>query len=190
MNGQVYDIDGDIVIRSARLDDARMIARYFSDNRKHLKPWEPKREEEFFVEAGWAQRLIKLRELQSMALGYYLLILDMSANEMVGTISFSQISRFPLHSCYVGYSLAEKAQGKGIMTRALKMACRYMFEAQNMHRISATYMPRNVRSEDVLNRLGFQYEGKMKDYLLINEQWEDHHMTSLINPDWQARTAS
>ncbi|MDW6093045.1 ribosomal protein S5-alanine N-acetyltransferase [Vibrio rhizosphaerae] len=190
MYKQVYDVDGDIVLRSARIDDARTIARYFNVNRRYLTPWEPKRDEEFFLEQGWAQRLIKLRELETMALGFYLLIFDMSTDEMVGTISFSQISRFPVHSCYVGYSLAESAQGKGIMTRALTMACRFMFEAQHMHRICATYMPRNQRSEAVLKRLGFQYEGEMKDFLLINGQWEDHYLTSLINPDWKAKPAA
>jgi ribosomal-protein-alanine N-acetyltransferase len=186
MYKQVYDVDGDIVIRSARVDDARTIARYFNVNRHFLAPWEPKREAEFFLEQGWTQRLIKLKELEKMEVGFYLLIFDMSTNEMLGTISFSQISRFPVHSCYVGYSLAENAQGKGVMTQALKMACRFMFEAQNMHRISATYMPRNQRSEAVLKRLGFQYEGELKDFLLINGQWEDHYLTSLINPGWKA----
>jgi ribosomal-protein-alanine N-acetyltransferase len=185
MYEQIYNMDGDVVIRSARIDDAKMIAQYFRDNRTHLEPWEPHREEEFYTEQGWAQRLIKLRELQQMALGYYLLVLDMQANEMVGTVSFSQIARFPIHNCYVGYSLAEHAQGKGMMTRALRMACQYMFEVQNIHRISASYMPVNARSEAVLKRLGFQYEGELKDYLLINGQWEDHYLTSLINPDWR-----
>ena len=104
---------------------------------------------------------------------------------MLGTISVSQVSRFPLYSCYVGYSLAEHAQGNGVMTRALKMACRYMFESHNMHRICATYMPFNQRSEAVLHRVGFEYEGTAKDYLLINGEWQDHILTSLLNPDWK-----
>jgi ribosomal-protein-alanine N-acetyltransferase len=55
-----------------------------------------------------------------------------------------------------------------------------------MHRIMASYMPRNARSEAVLERLGFQKEGFAKDYLLINGKWEDHNLTSLVNPDWTA----
>jgi ribosomal-protein-alanine N-acetyltransferase len=111
--------------------------------------------------------------------------MDADSDEMLGTISFSNISRFPFYACNVGYSLAEQAQGKQIMTRALKMACDYMFNEQNLHRVMASYMPHNKRSEAVLQRLGFVHEGQAKDYLLIDGQWQDHNLTSLVNPNWK-----
>lgn len=183
---QVFELDEDIVVRTAEPTDGKLISDYFIANREHLKPWEPERDDAFFTESGWTQRLIKLSELHRMGLGYYLLILDRSSNEMLGTISFSSISRFPFHACNVGYSLAQSAQGRGAMTRGLKLAVNYMFKVQSMHRIMASYMPRNARSEAVLERLGFQKEGFAKDYLLINGKWEDHNLTSLVNPDWTA----
>lgn len=183
-SGRVHKSDGALIVRTAEFDDAARIAAYFRHNRLYLKPWEPEREEAFFTEQGWQQRLIKLNELHKMALGYYLLIIDAESNEMLGTISFSNLCRFPFHACNVGYSLAEQAQGKRIMTRALTMACDYMFKEQNIHRVMAAYMPHNRRSEAVLRRLGFQYEGQAKDYLLIDGDWQDHNLMSLVNPDW------
>ncbi|WP_337165627.1 ribosomal protein S5-alanine N-acetyltransferase [Vibrio fluvialis] len=184
-SGHVFKTDGEIILRTAEFDDAACISNYFTVNRDYLKPWEPKREEAFFSELGWQQRLIKLSELHKMALGFYLLIMDADSDEMLGTISFSNISRFPFYACNVGYSLAEQAQGKQIMTRALKMACDYMFNEQNLHRVMASYMPHNKRSEAVLQRLGFVHEGQAKDYLLIDGQWQDHNLTSLVNPNWK-----
>ncbi|MDG2718812.1 30S ribosomal protein S5 alanine N-acetyltransferase, partial [Vibrio parahaemolyticus] len=52
-------------------------------------------------------------------------------------------------------------------------------------RIQAGYMPHNKRSEAVLEHVGFNREGYAKDYLLINGEWQDHVLTSLINPNWQ-----
>ncbi|ELL7084635.1 ribosomal protein S5-alanine N-acetyltransferase [Vibrio fluvialis] len=184
-SGHVFKTDGEIILRTAEFDDAARISNYFTVNRDYLKPWEPKREEAFFSELGWQQRLIKLSELHKMSLGFYLLIIDADSDEMLGTISFSNISRFPFYACNVGYSLAEQAQGKQIMTRALKMACDYMFNEQNLHRVMASYMPHNKRSEAVLQRLGFVLEGQAKDYLLIDGQWQDHNLTSLVNPNWK-----
>lgn len=181
---QVYEADKDIVLRTAEPTDAYMISQYFIANRVHLKPWEPAREEEFFTVAGWTQRLIKLNDLHRLALGYYLLIIDRNNGQMLGTISFSSLTRFPVHACHVGYSLADTAQGQGVMSRALTMALNYMFSVQNMHRIMASYMPHNLRSESVLERLGFEREGYAKQYLLINGEWRDHVLTALINPDW------
>ncbi|MBL4294309.1 ribosomal protein S5-alanine N-acetyltransferase [Vibrio fluvialis] len=184
-SGHVFKTDGEIILRTAEFDDAARISNYFTVNRDYLKPWEPKREEAFFSELGWQQRLIKLSELHKMSLGFYLLIIDADSDEMLGTISFSNISRFPFYACNVGYSLAEQAQGKQIMTRALKMACDYMFNEQNLHRVMASYMPHNKRSEAVLQRFGFVHEGQAKDYLLIDGQWQDHNLTSLVNPNWK-----
>ncbi len=181
---QVYECQDDILIRTAEVTDAAMIADYFLANRDYLEPWEPKREEAFFRVDGWTQRLIKLNELHKMGLGYYLLIQDRQTLAMLGTISFSNLSRFPFYACNVGYSLSDQAQGRGIMTRALSMAVNYMFKVQNMHRLMAAYMPRNARSAAVLERVGFQQEGMAKSYLLINDRWEDHILTSLTNPQW------
>lgn len=181
----VYEVDKDIVVRTAEPTDGHMISEYFIANRDHLKAWEPKREEAFFTVAGWTQKLIKLNELHKLGLGYYLLIIDRETEQMLGTISFSSITRFPFHACNVGYSLADSAQGRGAMTRALRLAVNYMFKVQNIHRVMASYMPRNHRSEAVLERVGFIQEGFAKDYLLINGQWEDHKLTSLTNPNWQ-----
>ncbi len=182
----VHKLDGDLLLRTAEIGDADMIAEYFQANREYLKPFEPKREEAFFSVNGWLQKLIKLNELHRMGLGYYCLLVRASSGEMLGTISFSSLSRFPFYSCNVGYSLAEKAQGHGYMRRGLTMACDYMFNVQKLHRIQAGYMPHNKRSESVLEHVGFNREGYAKDYLLINGEWQDHVLTSLINPNWQS----
>ncbi len=182
---QVFEQDDDIILRTAEPTDGKLISDYFIANRDFLREWEPKREDAFFSEAGWTQRLIKLNELHRMGLGYYLIILDSNSGEMLGTISFSNISRFPFYACNVGYSLSQTAQGRGVMTRALRMAVEYMFNIQNLHRIMAGYMPRNKRSESVLKRLEFTQEGLAKDYLLINGKWEDHVLTSLTNANWK-----
>lgn len=181
----VHKLDSDLLLRTAEIGDADMIAEYFQANREYLKPFEPKREEAFFSVNGWLQKLIKLNELHRMGLGYYCLLVRASSGEMLGTISFSNLSRFPFYSCNVGYSLAEKAQGHGYMRRGLTMACDYMFNVQKLHRIQAGYMPHNKRSESVLEHVGFNREGYAKDYLLINGEWQDHVLTSLINPNWQ-----
>lgn len=183
---QVYKSDDNILLRTAEPQDAEMIVDYFTTNRQYLKPWEPRREESFYTLDSWSKKLIKLSELHKLGLGYYLLILDKSSNTMCGTISFSNLSRFPFHACTVGYSVAEGLQGQGIMSRALKMAVDYMFSVQNMHRIAAGYMPHNERSATVLAKLGFRKEGYAKDYLLIDGKWQDHILTALTNPNWKS----
>ena len=54
-----------------------------------------------------------------------------------------------------------------------------------MHRIIAAYLPHNQRSGKLLKQLGFVVEGYARDDLMINGQWQDHILTSLINHNWQ-----
>lgn len=184
-NGCIHQ-DSDFSLRLAVPEDAGRISDYFLQNREHLKPWDPKREEAFYTLQGWRQKLIKLNELHQHDLAFYCVIVD-SEGVMLGTISFSNLTQFPFHACNVGYSLAQSAQGRGIMRRALKAACQWMFSEKGLHRIMAAYIPRNVRSANVLESLGFEKEGLAKQYLLIDGQWQDHVLTSLINQQWKAQ---
>ena len=58
------------------------------------------------------------------------------------------------------------------------------FREQHLHRISANYLPHNTRSAGVLKRLGFTVDGYARDYLRIDGRWQDHILTSLVDPDW------
>lgn len=182
---QMYCNDGEILVRTTKPSDAYMLAGYFQQNRTHLKPWEPERGEDFYRVDTWASKLLKLDELHRRGKAYYCIIIELSTQQMIGTVSFSHLARFPIYSCNLGYSLAQTAQGQGYMQKALALALPYMFDIQQMHRINASYMPSNHRSAAVLKSMGFQQEGLAKDYLLIDGQWQDHVLTALVNPNWQ-----
>lgn len=46
----------------------------------------------------------------------------------------------------------------------------------------ANYTPSNIRSEKLLTKLGFEKEGLAKSYFKIAGSWQDHVLTSKINP--------
>lgn len=82
----------------------------------------------------------------------------------------------------MGYALAESAQGHGYMTEAARAGIEFIFQEIRLHRIMANYMPHNVRSAAVLQRLGFTIEGTARNYLFLADAWQDHVLTSLTNP--------
>lgn len=47
---RIYKRDGNLILRTAEIDDATMISEYFQVNREYLKPWEPIREDAFLRE--------------------------------------------------------------------------------------------------------------------------------------------
>ncbi|MDJ0719325.1 MAG: ribosomal protein S5-alanine N-acetyltransferase [Prochloraceae cyanobacterium] len=174
------------VLRMATEDDIREIISYYTRNREYLAPFEPRRGKDFYTYSYWYEE-IERRSYQFSSDRSLKLFLSKKDNlkKIVGSVNFSNFIRGSFQSCTLGYSLAEAEQGKGYMTEALKVAIAYTFKDLNLHRIMAAYLPHNQRSGKLLKRLGFKVEGYAYDYLSIDDRWEDHVLTSLINPNWQ-----
>jgi len=154
-------------------------------NMEHLSPWrsttgESKKDHKTQI-IQWEQEFKEGKSIR-----FLLFLRDNPEGEIVGFCNFLQIFRGPFQACYLGYHIDAAFQGKGFMSESVAKAIEYMFEIQNLHRIMANYMPSNERSARLLHKLGFVVEGHAKKYLLINGQWEDHILTSLINENWQA----
>jgi len=186
MSAQLPQIETErLVLRMAESRDATAVVEYYHSNQEHLALWEPRRSPEFYTVAYWsrqaASRIQAYRADQGMAL--FLFPQD-SPNRIIGAISFNNFVRGAAHMCHMGYGIGRESEGRGLMTEAARAGIEFTFKTLRMHRVMANYMPRNVRSERLLERLGFVREGIAKRYLLINGRWEDHVLTSLVNEDW------
>jgi ribosomal-protein-alanine N-acetyltransferase len=165
---------------------APVVATYLKTNRAFLAPWEPTRPDSFFTADHWREQIPRNHAEFRAGAAVRLFVTMRSAPQLViGMVNVTGIARGPAQFGYVGYSLAETLQGYGFMAEALKAAIAYMFDEWRLHRLMAAYMPHNVRSANVLKKLGFAVEGHARDYLRIAGRWEDHVLTALTNPDWQ-----
>ena len=161
----------------------RMLA-FFEENREHLEKWSPAPSEGYYTASFWRERLVQARAEfeQDQSMKLVLSERHAPAGPVIGVCNFSNFVRGPFQACYLGYSLDHRFEGRGLMQEALKAATQYAFETLRLHRIMANYIPVNERSGRLLRRLGFVVEGYAHDYLLINGRWQDHILTSLINP--------
>ena len=175
-----------LVLRLADEHDVPEIVRYFTDNREFLRPWDPWRPDSFYTAAFWVAQVRQNLVDHRLDRAVRFFLFERESGEIIGTANFTQIQRGVSHSCTLGYGLAERHQGQGLMGEGLTAAIDHVFRVLNVHRIEANYMPHNRRSGNLLRRLGFTVHGFAREYLLINGVWEDHVLTSLINPDWTA----
>ncbi len=151
-------------------------------NRAHFAPWDPPLPEERFTEAYWHSQALKAQiELDSGSGVRFVALARDAPRRIVGLVNYSQISRGPFQAAFLGYKIDREAQGKGLMREALRASLDHMFDTLHLHRIHANYVPQNVRSGNLLARLGFTIEGYAKDYLFINGAWRDHVLTSLTH---------
>ena len=161
---------------------APLMVKFRCENRRFLEPWEPKRAPEFYTEGFWEMQLAAaLREFRQGS-SLCLSLMDPGESEVLGVCNFTNIIRGTFQACHLGYALAEQHEGKGLMFEALQKANDYVFNVMRLHRVMANYLPHNQRSGDLLKRLGFTIEGEAARFLKINGRWEDHILTSKINP--------
>lgn len=162
---------------------ARSIADYYARNASRLEPISPRREPGFHSVAQWTTRAAE-RQAQALAGSAFHLVVTRSQQpaHVIGTIELTNIVRGAFQAAHLGYSIDREHEGQGLMTEALREVIRHAFEEMGLHRLMANYLPTNDRSANVLSRLGFTVEGYARAYLKLDGRWQDHVLTSLVNP--------
>jgi ribosomal-protein-alanine N-acetyltransferase len=165
-------------------DAAPRLVAYFAENRRHLERWSPPRPPGFYSTEFWRWRLERNRSeyAEDRSLRMTMFERERPEGAAIGQVSFTEIVRGPLQSCFLGYNIDHRYEGRGLMTEALTAVIRFAFERMALHRISANYMPSNVRSGALLRKLQFVVEGYAQSYLYIDGGWRDHVLTSRLNP--------
>lgn len=162
--------------------DAPAMVRFRIENRDFLQPWEPTRPPEFFTRGFWEMQLAAaLREFRQGS-SLCLSLVDPAEGEVIGVCNYTNVIRGTYQACHLGYAIGQRHEGKGLMHEALSSSIDYVFEEMRLHRIMANYLPHNARSGKLLQRLGFEIEGRARQLLKINGTWQDHVLTSKINP--------
>lgn len=176
-----------LVLRLPERRDAGAVAAYYRNNREHLGPWSPAWPDGVFTPEFWEEQATTREAdlIAGVACSMFMFERE-RPHRVVGNVSLTQIVRGAAQSCWLGYGMAEWAQGQGLMTEAVRAAVELAFVDLGLHRVNAAYVPRNQRSGAVLRRAGFEVNGYARDYLLINGRWEDHVLTSISNPEWRS----
>lgn len=122
---------------------AEACAQFARENQAHLAPWGPASDERDFDAGFWRETLDRQIEHFCNGTRYAFCLFGAvrGANgPLLGYVNFSEIVRGVFQACYMGYALAESAQGQGYMTEACGAAIDYIFHEVRLHRIMANYM--------------------------------------------------
>lgn len=82
----------------------------------------------------------------------------------------------------IGYSLARSAWGQGHATELAAGLLRLGFETLGLHRIHAIVEPENAASARVLEKVGMQREGHLRDHRHAKGRWRDSLLYAALAP--------
>lgn len=114
-----------------------------------------------------------------------LMIERTSDRRLVGRCTLYRIDR-DCRRAEIGYALARSAWGQGYVHEAAHALLRYGFEQLDLNRVEADIDPRNTASMRVLQRLGFQQEGLLRERWIVAGEVSDSAMFGLLRSEWVA----
>lgn len=104
--------------------------------------------------------------------------------EFAGIVSINWINNRN-KSTELGYILSEKFRGKGYINEALKEIIKYLFKEISLNRIELCIWINNKPSIKTAKRLNFHLEGHLREFGLINGEFKDFLLFSLLKKEYK-----
>jgi ribosomal-protein-alanine N-acetyltransferase len=113
------------------------------------------------------------------------IVADLASDRMIGTTSLYEINTQHARAG-LGYVLMPEFWGQGLASEAATLAISFGFLELGLHRIEADTEPNNWRSNKVLERLGFQREGLLRERFNHPDGIQDSLIFGLLKNEWLA----
>lgn len=125
------------------------------------------------------------RQIQEKQQGVWWGIARYSDDVLIGACGFNDWDHGN-RKISLGYWLMPEYWGQGLLQQCLPTILRHAFSTMRVHRIHAEVEPENIASWRLLERLGFQPEGTLRDVELKGESFLSLHQYSLLSTDERA----
>jgi ribosomal-protein-serine acetyltransferase len=178
-----FRIDGQIELRILEERHAEEVFNMVVANRAHARRWLPWVDDTKSVDDT---KLFIRRSLEQFARqdGFQCGIWEDGA--LVGGIGHLYV-RWVSQKTEVGYWLAEAAQGRGIMTRAVVAMINHAFDVYGLNRFEIHCAVGNVKSRAIPQRLGFSEEGVLREAGWLYDRFVDHVVYSMLAREWREK---
>ncbi|QTD41891.1 GNAT family N-acetyltransferase [Sporosarcina sp. Te-1] len=111
---------------------------------------------------------------------YELAITDKESGELFGAISLSNNQR--CKNGEIAYWIGEEYWGKGYGTEAAKAMIDFAFDEKKLHKVFARYFSSNPASGRIMDKIGMEREGILKDQVMKDGKYEHLIHFGIINP--------
>jgi len=91
------------------------------------------------------------------------------------------------HFCEIEYCIGSRFQRKGYCSEAVKAVIDYTFCNINIHKIQVCHKENNAASKGVIQKVGFTYEGTLRDYFYVDGKYVSRLYYSMLRSEWEAR---
>lgn len=174
----VIDIKG-YTLREQQESDVESFFEYYTDPivNKYILSQIPKTIEETKYELNYWRQIFYNDQ------GIYFAIARNSDDKMIGSIGLTTYNSY--HSrIELSYDIAKEYWRQGIATRAIKEMIKLTFFDLNINRLEAFSSTFNEASIKLLQKCGFEYEGKLRQHRYHRGKYVDVYSFSILKEDF------
>lgn len=106
--------------------------------------------------------------------------------KFVGTIGFHHFVWLDRRTS-LGYWIDQAFEGRGLMTAAVRAMTRYAIADLKLNRVEIRAGVGNSRSRAIPERLGFTYEGTLRQVEWLYDHFIDLTVYSMLAPQWEQK---
>jgi RimJ/RimL family protein N-acetyltransferase len=100
----------------------------------------------------------------------------------IGAMPNQDVNRF---TSEIGYWLAKPFWNKGIVTKAVRTFCNYLFTNYNFNHLTASIYEGNDASIKVIQKVGFVLEGVMRKNVFKENRFLDQYIYGLLKEEFK-----
>lgn len=104
-------------------------------------------------------------------------------DKVIGSCSFHHFDT-GFSRAETGYELNRTFWRQGLMVEAMSAVLTYGFTELGLHRVEAIIDMANEPSKKLLLKLGFTYEGNLRQRYAFLDRFEDEHYFGLLQDEW------
>lgn len=118
-------------------------------------------------------------------IAFQLAIVPKAGGELIGNCGIRRDSPGS-HEASMGYELSPQHWGRGYATEAARAVLAFGFTELRLHRVWAYCVADNAGSIRVLEKLGMQQEGRLRDKEYFKGRWWDTLLFAILEEEWRA----
>jgi ribosomal-protein-serine acetyltransferase len=174
-------VDEQTVLKPPRIEWAEEVFELIEANRAYLEPWLDWLASITTIEHT---RLFLFDAIRFNEGGQRCTYLIVHRNQIVGFAALLKVD-YKHHKAELGFWIAEKQQGQGIVSKACRKLLHYAFADLCLNRIVLKTMQSNQSSKAVAERIGLAREGQLRQAFFHQGTYRDLELYSILRKEWK-----
>lgn len=128
---------------------------------------------------SWIKNMVETGKVIQM------IICDLKTDEPLGSVYFRDVDRKHSKAEYGIFIGEESARGRGVGSAVAKLALRYAFEEEKLHRVFLRVLSDNQPAIKSYENAGFQREALLREDVFLDGSYRDVILMGILDREWK-----